>query len=543
MAMKTPSTNPVYATAAGQKNLSKEKLSEYMDFTTATFALTSREAFLALVAPYVSMIENKYALMIKVNFFTEGKIAFMKDILIPASISATNNLAKSGKVASINSAAGFRSTAEAQKNLAISYQNQAIGVLNSAKKSFIDVGICLENIKDAAVPAIGAKNGYDCGYWCRIIYLWDLAFSDMSVSFKKSNSLVKDSIVRVQTAANSIFDLDDAANGYNSFRNTHKELIAKEEYEEEKKQKKINDSKAFYEILAKKAEESPISTFIWPVINNLWETGNYYTLDDIPPGRPEKPAGRAGGISIDAEVKYAMDCVVTNLYRDEFRDYSTIDIGEMKDLASLCNGAYTFDNLFNVVKAKGIASYTPKVVTANFSRLAAIDSSALSTSTATNAGKTQTETQIASDKKAKEIAEIELENAKKEEDAKKIAEKEAELLKASVAIKEAEEAKKKEEDAKKIAEYEDELLKASVAIKEAEDAKKIAESKPPIGPDGTGTQLIPTTPTNVTPQQPIAKVESEVEKFLNKEIAGIKMPYIIGGGICLAGLIVLVRAK
>ena len=527
MSMIKPASNPSYP-------LDAQKKAAYMDFATATYAITSRDAFTELAYPYVKTIEAKYALLLSINASTEAKIAFMKDVLMPSVSEAINNLAKSGKIAAIGSAAGFKSTAENQKNIAISNQQQAIGILNTAKKSFGDVAICFENIKDQSVPASGAKDGYgDCAYWCRVIYLWDLWFSDISALFTKHNSLVNESLAKAQTAVNSVFDLDDAANGYSSFRNTHKELIAKEEYSEEKKQKKIADSKVLYEILGKKADESPISAFIWPVINNLWETGNYYTQDDMPKkdraqtatptDAPKKDRAQtatptdAPKDNILLEIKYIMDSVVGNLYLDKFNDLEKINIQDMQQLASLCNGAYSMSTLYDAVRGKPKRVVIPRTAPVNFVKLAARAASALSTTTTETTGKTQAELQVESDRKAKEDADTALAEAKKNEDLAAIAQKEKDAIQAAVDLKNSEEAKKKEKDALVIC------------------AEQPPESKPPemlIGPDDLVTSLL----------KGPGKDDSG-EKFFDKEIAGIKMPYIIGGAVCLVGLVVVLRGK
>lgn len=494
--MKTPSSMPKYS--SHPQDLPKDLLSRYLEFTKATYNLTGREAFLTIAAQLIPTMENKYAIMASKSFSTAEKINFIKNVLIPAASFAINSIAKSGNSALINKAGVLRDSANKYIAEAVTYYNSESLTLKNAKSAFESLGVILANLNDQSVAAKSAVNGHgDCGYWVRILWLWQPDFDQFEIDINKKDDVANTSIAKANTAISAIFDIDDSVNESNSYRNTHKEQVAKEEFDEEQAQKKIKASKLFFDGLIASASQSPLSQYLTATLNNIYAAGNLYT--DLPAKGQRIPQND----NILLQMKRLMDSFINNVHDGHFNNLESITDSDMNAISAFSGGKITKDDVkmaIDGLKPKPISSLSTDT---SSTIMQARNSSAISTSD------TSAQAELIADAARKKIA-----DANASLDAHKSAESSHSDI--DSASKDVVDAKIDEKDSHELGD-------------------KINET------DNTDTD----TGTVIVPQAkyipPINTAKTQSTSIMDQKIAGIPVPIAIGGAAVVVGLIAIAR--
>ena len=475
MAAVQPKTFPYYTTASGA---GKPWLADYNQYTQATYALTSRDAFINLASKYYNKCLAVFAQMVAADKQNQEQLKNLREVLLPAATAALNNIAKSGQAQLIVDANKIKQSLDLKIGpstpaiMTIKFGSETapfdpisinglsriiIGVLKRADTDVQSVRTSLENIKNESVPAYGKTTGQDCGFWARIIYLFSVDFDSILEFFNIYNDKLKDLLAKAKAEVGSIFDIDDKVNGASSYRNQNKQLVAKEEWEEEQKQKKITATKAVFDSLIEASKSSPISSFIQHTLASILEAGNLY--ESVPAASTINPSD-----NLFLQLKKRQDNLLANVAAKKFDNVKNITDEDIDVLVSLNGNTYTEQELRKAISGTGFsaANYFPnqKIISA-VAALRNINVSALSTnSTANTGGKTPAELQAEADaeKKKKEQEKLDaekkaLEEAKAKEDAAKIAdlekklkETEQKIIDAAAATKEAEEKKKQKKE-------------------------------------------------------------------------------------------------
>ena len=533
--MKSPSVYPSYSKTSLSPSRPDDNKT-YMQFAQATFAVTDKSSLVAMAQCYLDDCKSKFSQIVYQSMNDQSELSYLKDMLIPAATDSLNNIAKSGKFQSINDANTFKSSAIKSRDLAMGLQNANAQLISTVNVAVIALADAFNNISDPSSTISSSQTGQSANYWARIVYLWQFDFNTWSEKFTSNSQKEIDYIASSSADIGKIFDIDDAANGDKSYRSTHKVATSKSALDEKEKQELLAKSEEFYKYLKDQAAGSPIAYFLNMCIVAIAGTGTLYTAcpAEKPVYTPPQISTGMGSFAeiVSAVTKFNRNTFVWDLCNGKFNESKKITDREIAVIMAVNGGAFTMDSLKNSINGVfPIVKLPSASLTSAFTRLKAVNLSALSNNTFTNSGglsqigaiaaaaakaKVCADARLAADKAAKDAAEAALAHASESEKKAmqdKIIQLQAEIDKGKQSV-----------------------IDADVKAKEA-DAKKLLEEKTNATDH---TKELPVVPTVVPTVVPLTVEPEEIQKKL---IFGIPAPYVIGGGIAAIALLVIASRR